>query len=203
MKKRIIPGLIVFLLFFSFLTVMTMIAEKSAKEVRDGVVRFHIVANSDSDSDQQNKYALRDGIAVLCNSLFENSKSKEQSLKIARDNKEIIEQKAKEILQQKDCNDNVYISVTKRFFPTRHYEGVSLPAGVYDTIDVKIGKAEGQNFWCVMFPGICIGGSSKQNKEKMQSVLSKDGYELVTQKTPEIKFKFKLIELFQMVKNRF
>ena len=78
-----------------------------------------------------------------------------------------------------------------------------MPAGVYDTIDVKIGKAEGQNFWCVMFPAICIGGSAKCNESKMSDVLSKDATKLVTGKTPEIKFKFKLIEAFEFIKNRF
>ena len=203
MKKYIIT-LSIFLCFFGFLAVLTVVSNAEAKEVRDSVLRFHIVANSDSEQDQADKYAVRDGIAQLCNTLFENSQSKEQSMQIAEQNTRLIEEKAEEILRQNQNDDSVNVVIRKRFFPTRHYNGVSLPAGVYDTIDVAIGSAQGQNFWCVMFPGICLGTSSEeQNKHKMEDVLEGGSLDLVTEDTPTVQLKFKVIEIFESIKNCF
>lgn len=204
MKIKYIITLSLFVCFFSILAVITLIANADAREVRDSVVRFHIVANSDSESDQQHKFAVRNGIATLCNSLFKDSKSKSESMQIAEQNKQIIEQKAKEILQKNNNNDPVNVKLTKRFFPTRHYNGVCLPAGVYDTIDITIGQAKGQNFWCVMFPAICLGSSTEsENKHKMGEVLQGPSLDLVTKNTPTVKFKFKIVEIFESVKNYF
>ena len=113
MKIKYIITLSLFVCFFSILAVITLIANADAKEVRDSVVRFHIVANSDSESDQQHKFAVRGGIATLCNSLFKDSKSKSESMQIAERNKQIIEQKAKEILQKNNNNDPVNVKLTK------------------------------------------------------------------------------------------
>ncbi len=203
MKKRVILAIGLFASFIGALCIMTAVAETSAKEIRESVLRFHIIANSDCKTDQDNKFMVRDGIAKLCENLFEDSKNKQQSIEIAQNNKKIIIEKAKEILQKNGSNHSVEVDIRKRFFPTRHYEGVSLPAGVYDTIDVKIGAAEGKNFWCVMFPGICLGSSSEENKQKMSDVLSEESYEIVTGDTVSVKFKFKLVEIFETIKNIF
>ena len=203
MKKRILVPVILFVSFFGFLAVMTLCADKTAAKVRDGVLRFHIVANSDSVSDQNAKFAVRDGIASFCNELFSESKNKTDSMEIARQNLEKIEQKATEILLERGNSDTVKAVVRKRFFPTRSYEGVNLPAGVYDTLDLTIGEAKGQNFWCVMFPGICLGTSGKmENKHKMSGVLDKDSLQLVTDDTPQIVLKFRLVEIYQTLKNK-
>lgn len=204
MKNKYIITLSIFLCFFGFLAVLTAVVSAQAKEVRDSVLRFHIVANSDSEKDQSDKFAVRDGIAQLCDTLFSESKSKDESIQIARENTQLISDKAEEILRQNNNSDNVNVVIRKRFFSTRHYNGVSLPAGVYDTIDVTIGKAEGQNFWCVMFPGICLGTSTnEQNKHKMEGVLQGDSLDLVTEDTPTVHLKFKVIEILESVKNCF
>lgn len=201
MKKRIYTAIGIFVLFFALLGLLCLWAEVPASQVRSSVLRFHVVANSDSDTDQQNKFAVRDGIANLCAKLFENSQNKQDSMDKAIQNKALIESAAEEILRQRGSADTVKVAVRKRFFPTRHYEGVSLPAGVYDTIDVQIGKAQGKNFWCVMFPAICLGTSSENNKEMIENTLPSDAAELVTKDTPKVKFKFKLVEILQNFKN--
>ena len=201
MKKRIYTAIGIFVLFFALLGLLCLWAEVPASQVRSSVLRFHVVANSDSDTDQQNKFAVRDGIANLCAKLFENSQNKQDSMDKAIQNKALIESTAEEILRQRGSAEQVTVAVRKRFFPTRHYEGVSLPAGVYDTIDVQIGKAQGKNFWCVMFPAICLGTSSEINKEMIENTLPGDAAELVTKDTPKVKFKFKLVEILQNFKN--
>ena len=203
MKRKLICALSLFALFFGCLAVMLVISESEAQQIRDGVLRLHIVANSDSDYDQQNKMAVRDGIAELCSELFYNSDSKAQAMASAESNGDVIVGKAQEILQSRGCDDSVSVTVRQRFFPTRTYEGVSLPAGVYDTVDVEIGSASGQNFWCVMFPDICVGASNAEgNKDKMSDVLTGGALEMTTDTdSATVKFKFAIVELLENLKH--
>lgn len=205
MKAKILCSLALLAVFFGFMAVMVAISETDAQEIRDSVLRFHIVADSDSEYDQQNKMSVRDGIAQLCSEMFYSAQTKEQAMYRAEENSEEIAEKAEEILASRGCDDEVTVTVRKRFFPTRYYDGVSLPAGVYDTVDVQIGSASGQNFWCVMFPDICIGASdSKDNKEKMSDVLTGDALDMATQSdSPRVKFKFAIVEIFENIKNFF
>lgn len=205
MKKRILLTVSIACTFFISLAVMLWVCEADAVKIRESVFRFHVIANSDSEADQSSKFAVRDGIASLCSQLFEDSKTKAQSMEIAKNSLEIIEQKAEEILASRGDDSTVTATVRQRFFPTRHYEGVSLPAGVYDTLDIKIGAASGKNFWCVMFPDICLSASTKtENAEKMSEVLSGDSLKMTTDSgEPTVKFKFKIVEFFENAKHFF
>lgn len=187
--------------FFTSLLIFTLSAEADAGEIRDGVLRFHIVANSDTDSDQQLKMSVRDGVAELCSDMFYTADSKTQAMELVNNNSHILKSHADAILEKYGSTDKTQVSVTKRFFPTRYYEGVSLPAGVYDTVDITIGEGEGKNFWCVMFPDICIGASSKiSNTEKMSQVLSGESLEMATSSTsPTVLLKFKTVEIVENI----
>lgn len=201
--KKYIPALILFGAFTALLAVLTVSALGDAREMQRSVFRFHIVANSDSDEDQQNKTAVRDGIAQLCSELFSGCPDKQSSMAAAEQNKELIRSRAEQILLQNGCPDSVEVRITQRFFPTKSYDGVALPAGVYDTLDIRIGKAEGENFFCVMFPDICLGSSrADTNRKKLGSVLTDGAYNMATNtKSPTVRFKFKAVELFYSIKN--
>ena len=205
MKRNYLFAGILFCTFFVCLGVCTLFAESDAKEIRESVLRFHIVANSDSEKDQADKLAVRDGIASLCSELFYSSEDKKTAMQKAQDNCDAIVSKASEILALRGSDNTVSADVTQRFFPTRHYDGVSLPAGVYDTVDITIGEGQGKNFWCVMFPDICVGASgARTNYEKMSGVLDGDSLEMATDsKNIKVQFKFKLVELFENIKNLF
>jgi len=205
MKRKFIYVFALAGLFFGLLAIMVMVCESQAGEIRDGVLRFHIVANSNSEYDQNNKMSVRDGIAQLCSEFFYTADNKADAIQTAQQNSDLIVQKAEEILHTRGSDDAVCVTVRKRFFPTRTYEGVSLPAGVYDTVDVQIGTAEGKNFWCVMFPDICIGASNAvSNKETMSDVLTGGAYDMVTEsKNPQVKFRFKVVEIFENIKHMF
>ncbi len=201
MKKRLLCAAAAAALFFGALTVLLIMAERDASKIRGGVLRLHIVAASDSEIDQQNKLSVRDGVASLCSELFGNAADKAEAMACAEQNGGVIEKAAESILSARGSDDDVHLVVRKRFFPTRRYEGVSLPAGVYDTVDIEIGEHEGKNFWCVMFPDICIGASdAKQNREKMSDVLSGSPLEMATNSEKgTVKFKFALVELFESI----
>lgn len=202
MKKYILLSVLP-IMFFTFLAVLCISAMSEARQLQKAVLRFHVVASSDSAQDQSNKLAVRDGIAKLCSQLFKDSPDKQSSIETARDNGELIKTQAEQLLLQRGCTDSVSVCVTRRFFPTKEYNGVTLPAGVYDTLDIKIGKAEGENFFCVMFPDICLSGSrADTNRKKLGSVLKNGADNMATSaKTPTVRFKFKAVELFYSVKN--
>ena len=204
MKKSILCVCILFICFFSAVAVYAVTLNNDAKQIKEGVLRFHIVANSNTDADQQLKLKVRDGIADYCSELFNGLNDKSQAIKIANNNIDSLKLRAEQILKQNGCNSDVTVCVRERFFPTKSYEGVSLPAGVYDTLDIKIGAAEGRNFWCVMFPDICLSSSSAiTNKQKLSGVLSGDSLKIATNNTSRrVRFKFKTIELVQTIKNK-
>lgn len=204
MKKSMLCISFVFVCFFAFLAVYSATIKTDAKKIKDSVLRFHIVANSNTDSDQKLKLMVRDGIAEYCSDLFGSASQKSEAVEIATNNLDSLKSKAEQILKSNGCNSSVSVVVTERFFPTRNYDGVSLPAGVYDTLDIKIGAAEGENFWCVMFPDICVSGSSSaKNKRKLAGVLSGDSLKITTgDSSTRVRFKFKTIELVESIKNK-
>ncbi len=201
MKKRILAAFGCMSAFFACIFTMCILLDAEVGEIRESVFRFHVIADSNSDADQSNKLAVRDGIAEYCSDLFKNCADKQQSMQTAQNSLVKIESIATDILRSRGDDSTVEAVVTKRYFPTRSYEGVTLPAGVYDTLDVKIGSASGRNFWCVMFPDICLGASTADsNKQKMSSVLSDGNLQMVTDDTNTVKFKFKIVEIIENTK---
>lgn len=201
MKNRILYAAALFAAFFALLAALALVSERDASQVRNAVLRLHIVANSDSETDQNNKMKVRDGIASLCSELFYGERDKSAVMAAARENAPLIEARAAEILRENGASYPVSVVVRRRFFPTRAYEGVSLPAGVYDTVDVRLGEAEGKNFWCVMFPAICVGASSsRDNLDKMSDVLSGGALELVSPRGG-VRLRFAAVELLEKLKH--
>lgn len=186
-----------------FLTCMIILCITSAKEansVSDSVLRFHIVANSDRQEDQQLKLKVRDGIAKLTDELFADSQTKEQAIEIARQNTDVIAAAAEQILRDNGCNDSVEVAIQNLYFPTKTYENISFPAGNYDAIHITLGSGEGQNFWCVMFPALCVPSVSEDNEELLSGVLDESEMKLVTH---PYTLKFKTAELWGKIKNIF
>ncbi len=166
----------------------------TAQSVSQKVFRLHIVANSNSASDQIEKYALRDEILNKCSYIFENAKDAEQAMLFAKENQDKILSIAKEFLKDK----NVNVSVQNKYFPTKEYDDdIVLPAGNYNALVIEIGESKGENWWCVLFPQICLSGSVKGD---MESVLNEKELE-ITKKPSDRKasVKFKFIEIFNKI----
>ena len=177
-----------------FLTCMVFLcfsAEREARAVSDNVLRFHIVANSDAKEDQALKLKVRDGIAFLTDRLFADAPDKESAVAIAKENTDLIAYEAQRILRAEGCDDAVKVEIRKMYFPTKSYENVSFPAGKYDAIHITLGEGKGENFWCVMFPALCVGSVSESNEELLSGVLEEGEMDLVTR---PYTLKFKLAE---------
>lgn len=188
-------------LVFMF-TVAVMVSlvpfESACSKLEEDVFRLHILANSDSPFDQKLKLKVRDEIIKEISPLYVNSDSKEEAVAITENNLCNIEKIAANVVKAYGCDYKVSASITKEFFDTRYYDDFTMPAGVYDSLVINIGESQGKNWWCVMYPSLCVGASSKIN---MKEDLSEDEYKVIT--ADDIVFKFKIVEYFEKISSVF
>lgn len=174
-----------------------------SSNLEKSVFRLHVLANSDSEEDQNLKYIVRDNLIEYMNSLVENTYSKDDVICIAKSHLDDFRNIAKQTILENGYNYDVEVEIGNFDFPTKSYGDISLPAGPYDALRVKIGQAEGANWWCVMFPPLCFvnissGVVPEESKEYMKNELSDEEYNLISNKdSADIQFKFKLIEWLQ------
>lgn len=177
-----------------------------SKDISNSVFRLHIIANSDSKEDQNLKYLVRDKLLEYMNSISKDCSSKEEIIKVANQNKQEFHDIAKKVILDNGYNYDVNINIGNFDFPTKNYGDISFPAGSYDSLRVEIGNACGQNWWCVMFPPLCFVDVSSgivpdESKEVIHDNLNNEEYSIISdQSSPDIKFKFSLIEMFQSLK---
>ena len=177
-------------------------AESTSSDIANSVFRLHVIANSDSNQDQDLKYKVRDSLLNYMNSLCVNCSSKEEAISIAKSNKNEFKKIALSTIYNEGYSYDVNIEIGNFEFPTKNYGDISLPAGLYDALKVEIGNAQGRNWWCVMFPSLCFVDISSgivpdESKKDLQNSLSDEEYTLISDKEDfGIKFKFKILEFF-------
>ncbi len=128
--------------------------------IRSSVLRLHILAHSDRDGDQALKLQVRDGLLQKADGLFGNARNLADAEEVARAHLEELQQTAQEVVAAEGYAYPVRVELTRMYFDAREYDAGTLPAGVYHTLRVVIGKGEGQNWWCVAFPPICTGSAT-------------------------------------------
>ena len=177
-----------------------------SNNLADSVFRLHVIANSDSKEDQELKYKVRDSLIEYMNTLTNEMNSKEEVIEIAKSHLEDFKEIAQNVVKENGYNYDVNVEIGNFSFPTKTYGDISFPAGFYDALKVEIGKAEGQNWWCVMFPPLCFvdvtsGVVPEESKENLEENLGDEEYELIsdTQNSSILNIKFKIIELFESI----
>jgi len=196
MKNKVIVLMFLFIIFL--IITVTTYANSVSSSIYDNFYRLHIIANSDSQKDQELKLKVRDGILEYMNQLNFDNKSDV----ILFINKHISDIKlvAKSILLENGFDYEVNIEAGNFYFPTKSYSNISLPAGFYDAIKIEIGDSNGQNWWCSLFPPLCFvdissGMLDNISEELLKEDLSEEGFSLISSTSGDVKFKFKLIEL--------
>lgn len=201
-----------FLLVLSLLIIFISISAYSyvsavSNNISNSVFRLHVIANSDTQEDQNLKYTVRDNLLNYMNSFLSTTSTKEDAINIANEHLDDFYKIAKNTILEYGYDYSVNISISKHDFPTKIYGDVTLPAGVYDALRVEIGNASGQNWWCVMFPPLCFvdissGVVPDESKESLQDELSDEEYDLITtsDSSDSIKFKFKVVEFIESLK---
>lgn len=173
-------------------------------DLANNVFRLHVIANSDSCEDQILKYKVRDAVISYLDKISPKNISRQETILLVENHLDEFLSVAKSVVESNGYNYDISINVGNFYFPTKTYGDISLPAGNYDALRIEIGKASGQNWWCVMFPPLCFvdvssGIVPEESKEMLESNLSTEEYAIISNENEEISFKFKLLELFNNV----
>ena len=170
---------------------------KTSEEIRSDVLRLHVIANSDTSVDQNLKLRLRDYILQEGKDIFNGSVNVENAVKKIEPVLPELEKSAKVFVNRAGFDYDVKISLSNEYFTTRTYETVTLPAGKYLALRVVIGSGEGHNWWCVMFPPMCVPAADK--KDEIENVFSEKEIKLVESK-PKYEPRFKVVEIYEQLK---
>jgi stage II sporulation protein R len=173
--------------------------------VRRAVLRLHVIANSDSARDQEAKLFVRDQLLLAGADLFDGSIDAAQAQAAITPRIASLEACARRALRQCGLRYGVEVRVEEAYFNTRTYEeaGVTLPAGRYQAVRVILGEGAGQNWWCVMFPPLCLPAAAKRPASPVAlDVLLTQGQLRVVKANPKYEIRFKLVELWEQLLER-
>lgn len=173
--------------FFGFLITVLICCRFSvfamtADQLREDTLRLHIRANSDSAEDQRLKLCVRDAVLQQMGPLFAESSSKEGAVEKARNSLETLESLAETTLAEQGCFLPVKARVVRMYFDTTEYEDFTLPAGEYDALRLEIGSGEGHNWFCVLYPGLCLPAAEGE------SLYPEPARQHLVEKTPQVRF---------------
>ena len=138
---------------------------KDCDTIRQDTLRLHILANSDSQEDQELKLKVRDQILEDTSEIFSHAKTREEAISAAQKAMPQILETARNVIGKEGFPYSVSGDVERVYFNTRQYENAILPAGVYDAVQIRIGDAKGKNWWCVLFPPLCVGAALPEEME--------------------------------------
>lgn len=192
--KIFVPLFLVFVFMFSYIAPFI----ETSENISDQVFRLHILANSDSAEDQQLKLKVRDEILKKGETVFASSNSLEETIELCKDNIALFQQTAEQCLKDNGSDYDVKVYVDKEYFNTREYDEITLPSGIYNALKIEIGQGKGHNWWCVMFPAICL---SSVTDDELNKYLSEDEQKLVNSDS-KYEVRFKIVEIYEKVKSK-
>ena len=176
--------------------------DKSQSDLADQVIRLHVLANSDSEADQALKLQVRDRVLEVAESYFQPGATREETEAILRTHLADLAAAEGETVGAAGYDYPVTASLEENYwFPTKEYEDFALPAGEYTALRVVIGEGDGRNWWCVVFPPLCLGSVSEPAAQTaLQAGLSQDQVSLITGEDEGYVVKFRAIELLEEFK---
>ena len=198
MKKRIF---ILFLILTLLIGMLTVLPVHSEALIYDKVLRLHVIANSNLETDQELKLLVRDAILEETRVLLADTTSREEAKSIIQANMTNLQKIAKSVIKSNGYSYPVSVEFGEEEYPTKSYESCAFPAGEYLSLRIKIGSAEGENWWCVLFPPMCL--SAATDKDAFTSVgITDSQYQIITETNkPKYKVRFKILESFSEIVN--
>ena len=169
-------------------------------EIYDTVVRLHVLANSDSEEDQALKLKVRDEVIAAVTPLVDGCKTQAEAIAVIEKIIPDIEERASEKIKGEGYGYSVKVLLGEEYYPTKTYETCAFPKGKYVSLRVLIGEGEGENWWCCLFPPLCLSAatdsSDGSNEDAFISVgLTGDQYKVITEtKNPKYRVRFKILE---------
>lgn len=192
-----------YLLEISFLILLALLfawgtaLERQQQRIADSMLRLHVVGASNSESDQQMKLQVRDAILAAANPYLQNADSLDHAKILVEAHLDELQLAADKKLEQLGSDDQATVTLSRKLFGTRNYQGFSLPGGYYDALCVTIGAGNGKNWWCVVYPQICMASSVEQQKAvAVMGGLEPQDAALITE---DYTLRFKTLEIFENI----
>lgn len=193
MKKRY--GSVCLLLLSAAILLSGVVLGRQQQALAEKLIRLHVVADSDSEADQQIKLQVRDAVLAEAEVALRDAEDPKAALAAALPE---IAEAANDCLRRLGSADRAAVTLGRELFPTREYETFALPAGVYTSLRVTIGSGEGRNWWCVVFPSLCLSASAEDLAEAAQAAgLTEGEIRLITEEDGGYQLKFQSMELLQ------
>ena len=185
-------GLLLFLaLVFSAATGL----EQQQQRISDSMIRLHVVANSDNPGDQAIKLKVRDAVLSDAQELLQHTTSRDEAMNVLASGLPQLTETANKTLRQLGASDRATVTLKRELFGTRYYDTFTLPGGYYEALRVTIGEGDGKNWWCVVYPQLCLSAATEQNAIPAMGSLSKDDADLL--EDGELRFRFRCLELLE------
>ena len=175
-------------------------ALNTQRDLADRVVRLHVLANSDSEEDQALKLLVRDSVLERATALLEQTESRAEAEALLRESLPELETIAEETVRANGYSYAVTAELEDTSFPTKEYDGFSLPAGEYLALRILIGEGAGQNWWCVVFPPLCTAASADVPETALAAGFTEDQVGLMTEEDSGYVLKFKAVEWWEQLK---
>jgi len=208
-KKFYIMGFVIAGLIVSILSFYVFDVYKNRESYKEDLVRFHVIANSDSPIDQALKLKVRDRVLKEMYTKFD-ARDISEAKSIIKDNLTYIEKIANDEVKKHGFNYPVKAVLGKSTFPTKSYGSIALPAGTYNALKVVIGSGQGKNWWCVLFPPLCFidvkhGLTDQKTQQELKQVMTEDEFNMISAAAANegelpIKLKFKVVEILEKSK---
>ena len=196
MKLKLIELSVILSLFICIISCLSF--ERVCDSVREKVLRLHVIANSDSEADQKLKLKVRDRIIEESGELFTISESRDEAEENLQKSLGELTTLTEKVIAEEGSDYSVQVRIEPSYFPVRIYENFTLPAGTYRSLKVIIGEGKGQNWWCVLFPPLCLPAAEKRG-DILSDVLSENELKLVTSDR-QYEVRFWLYEKLQEIK---
>lgn len=169
------------------------------RSIREDVVRLHILANSDSEADQSVKLAVRDALLECGAEIFSGTADKNNAAEYLETEKEKLIETANSVLKENGFDYETQVYLVNEYFDTRTYEDFTMPAGEYLSLKVVLGEGKGHNWWCVMFPPLCLPAATEQTD--INAVFSENGVKII-QESGNYEIRFKIVEIIEELIDR-
>ncbi|KRU24886.1 stage II sporulation protein R [Clostridium botulinum] len=209
MKKILVFMLSIIVVFFIGFKSFNLFHKSTSigqKDISNKIIRFHVLANSDSIEDQSLKLKVKDEIIKYMMPKLDKSSSIDESRKILKENDKEIKKIAENIINKNGYKYSVNTYLGQDQFPIKTYGNITLPQGKYEAYKIVIGNGKGQNWWCVMFPPLCFVDvtkgevSTKKTEQKMKKVLKEEELKCINNSKNSYEIKFKVVEKINKLK---
>lgn len=172
----------------------------NCSRVRSDVLRMHVIANSDCSADQQLKLMVRDAVLERGAQLFDGTVTADEARRKIEPHKAELEAAAREVIERAGYDYPVSVNVVNEYFATRCYGSLTMPAGRYTAVKVVIGEGAGRNWWCVMFPPLCLPAA--QDRGGNLDAFFDDGELKVVESSGRYEPRFKIVEIIEKLKEK-